>query len=188
MGLNDTNEDWKSEAPVLAGLEKKNPFSVPEGYFEQLSKDIVSGVSVQKIKNFADKEESGFSVPQGYFAALNETIRQRVIQEEKASRSKASGSIIKQLNQRWIKYAVAACITVVIGAAFLLNIPLNNSSLNAGFNELSENEIITYLELYSDRSDTPLIIENLSPEAEIFNISSGLSNDEIEEYINAVSL
>jgi len=92
------------------------------------------------------------------------------------------------LNQRWIKYAAAACITVVIGAAFLLNIPLNNSSLNAGFNELSENEIITYLELYSDRSDTPLIIENLSPEAEIFNISSGLSNDEIEEYINAVSL
>lgn len=33
-------EDWEKEAPVLASLEKINPYAVPNGYFEQLSSSI----------------------------------------------------------------------------------------------------------------------------------------------------
>lgn len=33
-------EDWEKEAPVLASLEKTNPYEVPNGYFEQLASTI----------------------------------------------------------------------------------------------------------------------------------------------------
>lgn len=42
------NNDWKKEAPTLAGLSVHHPFSVPEGYFEELPHHISSAVYLEK--------------------------------------------------------------------------------------------------------------------------------------------
>src|SRR5690606_23934413 len=127
--------------------------------------------------------ESGFAVPEGYFDSLSSKINQKLIIRENGNKEKN----IRKLRPLWFKYAAAACVTLILSIAALLKLKENNS-IEGQLSKLPEKEIITYLQLYSDRSDTPLIIENLSPDAEILSIGSDLSKDEIEEYINTASL
>jgi hypothetical protein len=46
-------ESLKKEAPLLAGIPKRNPFTVPEGYFDQLPSAIID-----KIRAEGQKQES----------------------------------------------------------------------------------------------------------------------------------
>lgn len=182
MDLKDTHEDWESEAPFLAKLEKKNPFTVPADYFGQLTQDIETAVLVQELKE-TGLHESGYTVPEDYFNSLSGKISGKLAVEESISRKRNSGKV----RSLWTRYAAAASIALILSAAAFLKIR-NSNSIEGMLHRIPENEIITYLQLYSDRSDTPVIIENLGPDAEIFSVSSDLSNDEIEEYINAVGL
>lgn len=62
-------------SPVIAGIEKINVFTVPAGYFENLSSGILAGIATEK--NLSDFSFSGFTtndVPQGYFDTLPDTI------------------------------------------------------------------------------------------------------------------
>ena len=36
MNENLENNDWINEAPTLAAMGKRNPFAVPDGYFESV--------------------------------------------------------------------------------------------------------------------------------------------------------
>lgn len=182
MDLKDTHEDWKSEAPFLAELEKKNPFTVPTDYFEQLTDDIQAAVSVQKLKE-ENLYEAGYLVPDGYFDSLGGRISKRLASEEVTSKKRNSS----KTRLLWTRYAAAASVVLILSVAAVLKIR-DNSSIEGRLHRIPGNEIITYLQLYSDRSDTPVIIENLGPDAEIFSVSSDLSKDEIEEYINTVGL
>lgn len=72
MEQNLENNDWKTEAPLLAGLPVHNPFSVPEGYFEGLGEQISNAVYLEGLKT--EVEESGFAIPQGYMEGLSDRI------------------------------------------------------------------------------------------------------------------
>lgn len=65
--LNELNDI----SPLLAGIEKTNVFSVPEGYFDTLT------VNMLKKINFSE-EKSNFSVPDGYFDSLSTNILQKI--------------------------------------------------------------------------------------------------------------
>ena len=66
------NNEWKAEAPYLAGLPKVNPFDIPEQYFNSLSSSISSAVYAERLKE--QIKESGFTVPENYFGELKELI------------------------------------------------------------------------------------------------------------------
>lgn len=66
------NNEWKEEAPYLAGLKKENPFSVPENYFDALSETIVNSVYVSGLKEGI--AVPGFTVPDQYFSSLHDRI------------------------------------------------------------------------------------------------------------------
>lgn len=66
------NNEWKEEAPYLAGLKKENPFSVPENYFDALSETIVNSVYVSELKEGIPVP--GFTVPDQYFNSLHDRI------------------------------------------------------------------------------------------------------------------
>lgn len=66
------NNEWKEEAPYLAGLKKENPFSVPENYFDALSETIVNSVYVAELKEGIPVP--GFTVPDQYFSLLHDRI------------------------------------------------------------------------------------------------------------------
>lgn len=64
-------EELGNISPVLAGIEKINTFSVPEGYFDTLSIDIFKSINDQS-------PNAAFSVPEGYFANLSNEILNKI--------------------------------------------------------------------------------------------------------------
>lgn len=66
------NNEWKAEAPYLAGLKKENPFSVPEQYFDALPETIINSVYLSDLKE--EMPVPGFSVPDQYFSSLQDRI------------------------------------------------------------------------------------------------------------------
>lgn len=75
---NDILEELRELSPVLAGMEKLNVFTVPAGYFDLLSEDILAGVKNEKNTGNEINSVSVSDVPQGYFDSLAETILGRI--------------------------------------------------------------------------------------------------------------
>ncbi len=76
----DILNELRELSPVLAALEKVNVFTVPAGYFEQLSSDIIMRVADEnELKEmspslFAMEKVNVFTVPKGYFDNLHHDI------------------------------------------------------------------------------------------------------------------
>lgn len=82
----DILNELRELSPLLAGMEKTNVFSVPEGYFESLSADIQASLAEEAGIVFeTDSRIPKGSVPQGYFENLAGTILNRVKQVEAVS-------------------------------------------------------------------------------------------------------
>ncbi len=206
MDLNDTDMDWMKDAPALAAMVKKNPFTIPDGYFEtlnehlnarisidnlasvdfdipkdyfeQLPAQIEARISLDNIKSIAP--EHGFTVPVGYFENLEENI---------ISQTTIKGSTIKSkkvISLKWINYAAAACITLALGSVLVLN--LRSNSIEAQMKTIPDQEIINYLQAHTDVGDTPAIIENLDPNNNLSETTKGVSTEELEQYINTTTL
>lgn len=72
MKTDKENNEWKAEAPYLAGLQNKNPFRVPEQYFDELPQSIANSVYLSQLS--LDTEKSGFTVPDQFFDSLHKKI------------------------------------------------------------------------------------------------------------------
>jgi len=79
----DILNELRELSPLLAGMEKTNVFSVPEGYFEGLADRmlILSKAEGSSIINDFSKEEKG-EVPVGYFDNLADNIMAKIMAEE----------------------------------------------------------------------------------------------------------
>ncbi len=77
----EISEELLSISPVLAGLEKLNPFTVPAGYFENLS-DVLLIIS-RNEESFPGipSNKNVFGVPGGYFENLAENILGKIRNE-----------------------------------------------------------------------------------------------------------
>jgi hypothetical protein len=149
----------------------KKPFSVPPGYFEQLHGDIMARVSAEKLKERVPHD--GFTLPEGYFDRLHHTIQQRTV----------TAVPVKTMRLRtWVSYAAAACVTIGISIAALLQLQQPNSHAEHSISRLSDTEIISYLEYYSEQGDLSLIADGLPAEPGFLN--EQFSDEDIENYLN----
>ena len=64
-------EELNKVSPLLAGLEKKNVFSVPEGYFDMLTISILKNINTEA-------QIETFTVPEGYFENLSTNILNKI--------------------------------------------------------------------------------------------------------------
>ena len=69
------NKDWLNEWDALKKVNPNNPFTVPGGYFDELTGNIVSAIRLDDLKQNAQQE---FSVPENYFNELSGNIMSRV--------------------------------------------------------------------------------------------------------------
>jgi hypothetical protein len=70
----DIYDELNNISSVLAAIDKKNVFSVPEGYFEVLSIDVL-----KQINTGSDEAGKGkLSVPDGYFENLSSSVLNQV--------------------------------------------------------------------------------------------------------------
>lgn len=75
---NDILNELKELSPALAAIEKVNVFSVPEGYFEYLSADIL--MQIEKENGVSNNTAS--DVPAGYFDGLAASILGKIKAQE----------------------------------------------------------------------------------------------------------
>jgi len=130
-------EDLGSEAPRLAGMEKINPYTVPNDYFEGLQSAILARTTQAPI------------------------AKPKVI-------------------QLWMRYAAAACITLVAGTFVYLN---QESAETPNFDAISDQEIVSYLQTNIDESDTELMLVN----TETLHLEEkNISTQELENYVNQI--
>jgi len=67
------SKKWLDEYMSLKQVNENNPFTVPPGYFDELEKNIISAVNLEKLKG-----DKGFTVPENYFDELSNNIKSRV--------------------------------------------------------------------------------------------------------------
>ena len=80
MNSDRGNREWINDYMSLKQVNPNNPFTVPEGYFDELEQQIVSYVKLDELKKSAP--EQGFAVPENYFEDLSNTIKARISVEE----------------------------------------------------------------------------------------------------------
>lgn len=206
MDLNEKHQGWEEEAPELAKIPRDNPFVAPEGYFEALTESvharismeslnlsketgftvtdeyfetlpekIEASIALQKLKE--EMKSEGFTVPEGYFDQLNSRISERVQQQQPK---------VRKLVPAWLSLAAAACVTVALGIGLLLNNGKSNI-ISADLSQVPEQEIINYLQLYSDQMDSQVIVENIESNA-FSEVSDEVSAQELKYYLEDTSL
>lgn len=156
----------------LRSLVSESGFTVPEGYFDDLKQRILL---VQELH--ARVESPGFAVPADYFSSLERNILDRTVNSD-------STPVRNLRPAKWAAYAAAACIAFVAGIIGFFQ--FNGSEQAPAASPLAavpDQEIINYLELYGAGNDIIYISEQLEDFQER-NIGEGLSEDDIEAYLN----
>lgn len=73
----DILNELKELSPALAALEKINVFTVPAGFFDHLSADILMGIENEYGLNKNTVTDAA-AVPEGYFESLSGTILNKI--------------------------------------------------------------------------------------------------------------
>ncbi|WEK20108.1 MAG: hypothetical protein P0Y49_02955 [Candidatus Pedobacter colombiensis] len=140
------NNDWKKEAPTLAGLSVYHPFSVPEEYFEDLTFHISSAIYLEKMR--AEVDKSGFTIPANYFNELSTQLNSELVKEKIKAvmpesndytvptnyfeqlqsnilsktinevKSAQSARVVRLWHSKLLKYASAACFVILSTVGF----------------------------------------------------------------------
>ncbi len=202
MSENIENNDWMNETPALRAIGKRNPFSVPEGYFEDCEEAIFSVVFLDGLKQ--KTSSNNFEVPQNYFQNLTERIQTRVALEgipkaEHAfsvpenyfdnlqsriakkialSEPQKVARVIPLWKRSIVKYASAACFLLMVSFGIYF---YQNSSIT-GVQQVQSADAINEQMLYDIDENT--IIDHLEaqPTASSNNKTSA-SDTEMENYI-----
>ncbi|KQM67195.1 hypothetical protein ASE74_06950 [Pedobacter sp. Leaf216] len=203
MNENIENNDWINEAPTLAAMGKRNPFSVPDGYFENCDEAISSAVYFDQLKQktsnnnfevpqnyFEDlteriqtriaiealpKAENAFTVPENYFDTLQTRISNRIAVAE----PKKEAKVIPLWRRSLVKYASAACFLLM--ASF--GIYFYQNSTTATVMQAQSAEAVNEQLLYD--IDESTIIDHLEAEnTTTSNLKTTSASDaEMENYI-----
>lgn len=194
--LQQTIQQCHSSIPANEG-------DLPAGYFEQLTENITAKIAEQKLKTFVNEPgfvipdgyfygleqrlvagsklkesvtETGFTVPEHYFEHLSDRIREAT--------KKQTTPVRKLRWSKWVAYAAAASVALVLGISFfnVVSPPVEPPQPLAA---VSDQQILDYLELYGSPDDLMYISEELEDFDEQ-NIGAGVSDEEIEAYLNHI--
>ena len=75
--------ELRSISPLIASMEKVNPWTVPDGYFDKLAEGIAGRVKYEYPQQTSlEGKVAGQQVPEGYFDHLSESILSRIRAQE----------------------------------------------------------------------------------------------------------
>jgi len=154
----------------LKAIVNEPGFVVPDGYFSEQEQRLIAG---QKISDSA--VDPGFTAPEHYFNELPERIMERTRQ--------VTTPIRKFSRPRWVAYAAAASIVLMLGLAAMFRIADNTSKTQSPLAAVSDQQIFDYLELYGTPNDMLHISDQLVDFDEQ-TIGAGVSDEDIEAYLN----
>ncbi|HTD42313.1 MAG TPA: hypothetical protein VK671_16900 [Mucilaginibacter sp.] len=78
------NRKWLNDYMSLKQVNPNSPFTVPDGYFDELEQQIASYIKLDDLKT--SSPSNGFVVPENYFEELSDNINSRIVIEETADK------------------------------------------------------------------------------------------------------
>jgi hypothetical protein len=152
-------------------------FRVPEGYFDSLKARVRRAISSPEIPL---PHQTPYQAPAGYFETLSAAVLSRVRQQ----------APVVQLPRRRrapaIRWLAAAVIAAVIALAALLRLPADRAtpSIDRQLASLSDTAITRYLSAEAITLNEEDLYANVSDTVVTNPVVQGLSDRDIEAYLN----
>jgi hypothetical protein len=171
-------EEIADISPLLAGLQKKNPYQAPYGYFESLN-TIIPAIELSSVRSESKQAD---------LVVLPPTESQKntapFLRESYTSQGKSISFWTPVM-----RYAVAACIVALIGiTVFKVVNPGKPDPLN-GLTTVSDQDMANYLDADDIHWTPGLAPETASvdfSDSDIHALFSNVSDAELQEYIPAL--
>ena len=202
MNENIENNDWKKDAPALAAMQKRNPFTVPNGYFNSVEELVATAIFIDGLSNKTN--ETGFEVPPDYFDNLTarietntrlaampkvenafavpsdyfETLQDKINSKLAAEAPKKVAKIIPLWRTNIVKYASAACFLLMAsyGTYFYQNNAATIPVVQTPSAELANEQLLYDI-------DESTIIEHLEAQNNTTVNNTSASDTEMENYL-----
>ncbi|MCU7551098.1 hypothetical protein OCK74_18405 [Chitinophagaceae bacterium LB-8] len=135
------SDELSTLSPLLAGISRKMPFSVPEDYFSEATKSLPELIQEEHLPEVFSVvgRAMPYEIPAGYFDELPYQVLDKV--------AKPKGKVIS-FNRSWMRYAAAA---VLIGIVALSSIVYFSNRNNIDPTEQSESWIAKKLKNVSNQ-------------------------------------
>jgi len=167
-------------SPLLAGLQHKTTYQVPEGYFESFNTMISDSGMLHENASLTPEFAPVVQITSGKIANIYPEI-------------KASGKNKVFNFSRVLKYSVAACMIALLGLTlFNMNHRRATDPIN-GLTTISDQDMANYLDA-DDIHWTPGISSSLETASvefsdnDIHELFSNVSDDELEQYVPSLPL
>jgi hypothetical protein len=189
----DILDELKEVAPSLDVLGDSPSYSVPAGYFEAFPANLMAAIHAAESKQEVAEElnelspllssmprQTPFTAPDGYFEgfAHEVTIRRNASQP---GRIVTMGRRVKLFKRCLAAAAIAGAISI---GAVMLSKSYKDNSLDRQLAQISDQEIVDFLQSNTDAFDNENIFTNVSLEEEAPSVlPEELSEAEIESYL-----
>jgi hypothetical protein len=199
--INSVDEELAILSPVLSKIKRVTPFSVPQGYFEELSDNVLQSAKAidfvnDGLENLSPlmkdlKNKNTYTTPLGYFENFSDSVLSKIKNEPKKAR-------VISINSRktWLKFAAAAVVVGIISTVsyFALNKnnlqPANTDPI-AALSKISDDEMNNYLQnqyspIYDSvitNTNSPLATVDLAND-DTDDLLSTIPDDELKQFVN----
>ena len=177
MNTQNNIEDEMDDFSPLAKIDRQMPYSVPAGYFNNLSDELTGLIATQDFEKRYRQVKMPLQVPSAYFNNLPEQLLAAVHKEEGSAKEVKAPRKIKLFQQT--NWAAAAVITLVItlGGFIFFNGSNNYSNPERMLSSISGNDLNDYVQ-HSYGLDASKVINNN-------NVSNlNVDNKDIVQYLN----
>ena len=181
------SEEIAELSPLLAGISRKIPYSIPDNYFS-LNTDGLHAFTTENeeslVLSFIEKEMP-YEVPSGYFANVPEQVLQKV--------SNRGAKVVALRKRNWMGLAMAAMVTGILaisGIVYFNNRTTGNGTSNdpaMAVKKASTEELNDFIKTTAvDATDgkSSLTVLNKAPKTESKKLFSDVSDKELDDFLN----
>ena len=186
-GAVSVSDELAGLSPLLAGLSKKMPLSVPENYFSSLVNEVPVLIGNDELPSILAEHQRKmpYTVPNGYFENLSEQIL--------AKASPKQAKVISIGRPRWMKLAAVATVAGIIALSSILY--FNNKTIDPdlqqdawmaknlkGVSDQALEEFVQSTEINTSNQ----VAHNPAQTAEVRTMLKDISTSELDAFLSDV--
>ena len=192
-----SREELNYLSPLLNTISKQVPYSVPEGYFNELPESLMAGIRSHEDYQTSDEELSSlspllnsmgkqnpYSVPDGYFENFGKDINLK-------SDNKPAAKIVSMVNRKWFRFAAAAVVIgfiAITGISLFFNKTVSVSNthewVKQNLKKISTDDINTFIQTAEEESSQHSIVTTAPKTTDINDLMKDVSDKDIQEFLN----
>lgn len=183
-------EELAHLSPLLAGISKQTPYTVPADYLASLDPGIAFYEEMNAQEELAQlspllsglNKQDLFTVPEGYFEKPLSPVTEK----------KEEAHVVRMAPRKWFKYAVAASVTALVALSAVLwlnqkSAPGANKQpyawVEKNMKKVSTEDISKFVDL-ADETTPDVVKADVS--ADIKNLLKNVSDKEIQDFLKDV--